>query len=271
MDDNIKIYIPTRGRIATQTTWNSIGDWARANACLVCPEDEMAYHMKYGRNCLSRGDIKGINKVRDFIMHHAIDHDIEKVIMLDDDLIFGRRASNDAPNLRKTTQEEMEQLWQRMCNLLDTYIHVGVSPRQMNDKHFPAVTKYGMRMNAVHGIRPYDLSIREVYYSDVELMEAYYVTLSLFAKGQPNATIVDWTWDQRGGSGQSGGCSNYRTPELQEKASHKLAELFPDFVKVVEKETKTGWDNMKRRVDVRVQWQRAFKAGCPKFNPSGAN
>jgi hypothetical protein len=167
--------------------------------------------------------------------------------MLDDDLIFGRRASNDAPNLRKTTQEEMEQLWQRICNLLDTYIHVGVSPRQMNDKHFPAVTKYGMRMNAVHGIRPYDLSIREVYYSDVELMEDYYVTLSLFAKGQPNATIVDWTWD------------------------HKLAELFPDFVKVVEKETKTGWDNMKRRVDVRVQWQRAFKAGCPKFNPSGAN
>ena len=265
------IYIPTRGRISTQTTWHSIGDWARANACLVCPEDEMSYHVKYGRNCLSRGDIKGINNVRSFIMQHAVDNQIEKIIMLDDDLIFGRRASNDAPNLRKTTQEEMEQLWQRMFHLLDRYVHVGLSPRQMNGKHFPAVTKYGMRMNAVHGIRPMGVAQYNIKYNDVELMEDYFVTLSLFANGEPSATIVDWTWDQRGGSGQSGGCSNYRTPELQEKASFKLAELFPDFVKVVEKETKTGWEGMKKRYDVRVQWQRAFKAGCPKFNPSGAN
>ena len=37
-------------------------------------------------------------------------------------------------------------------------------------------------------------------------------------------------------------------------------------VKVVEKETKTGWEGMKKRYDVRVQWQRAFKAGCPERN-----
>ena len=262
----MKIYIPTRGRIGTQTTWQSIGDWGRKNACLVCPESEVSYHLKYGRNVLSRGELKGINKVRDFIMGHAIENDIEKVIMLDDDLIFGRRAHADAPNLRKTTQEEMEELWQRMFHLLDTYTHVGLSPRQMNDKHYPAITKYGMRMNAVHGIRPREVTQHDINYSDVDLMEDYYVTLSLFAKGEPNAIIVDWTWDQRGGSGQSGGCSNYRTPDLQEKASHRLAELFPDFVKVVEKETKTGWEGMKRRIDVRVQWLRAFKAGCPERN-----
>ena len=85
----MKIYIPTRGRIGTQTTWQSIGDWGRKNACLVCPESEVSYHLKYGRNVLSRGELKGINKVRDFIMGHAIENDIEKVIMLDDDLIFG--------------------------------------------------------------------------------------------------------------------------------------------------------------------------------------
>ena len=48
----MKIYIPTRGRIGTQTTWQSIGDWGRKNACLVCPESEVSYHLKYGRNVL---------------------------------------------------------------------------------------------------------------------------------------------------------------------------------------------------------------------------
>jgi hypothetical protein len=260
----MKIYIPTRGRIATQTTWQSIGDWGRQNACLVCPESEVSSHIHRGRNVLSRGDVTGINNVREFIMDHAIENRIEKIIMLDDDLIFGKRISSHGPSLRKTTEDDMYYLFERMGHLLNEYKHVGVSPRQMNDKHYPSVLKHGMRINAVHGLRPLDISNYEIRYNDVDLMEDYYMTLSLFAKGQPNAVIVDWTWDQRGGSGQKGGCSNYRTPELQEQASHKLAELFPDFVKVVEKETKTGWEGMKKRYDVRVQWKRAFKAGCPE-------
>jgi len=258
------IYIPTRGRVETQTTWKSIGSWARERACLVCPESEVKWHLKYGRNVLNRGDITGINNVREFIMDHAIEHGHQKIIMLDDDLIFGKRISSHGPNLRKTTEDDMPELFKRMYRLLNEYKHVGLSPRQMNDKHYPHVLKHGMRINAVHGLRPIDISKLNIRYDDVELMEDYYMTLSLFAKGQPNAVIVDWTWDQRGGSGQKGGCSNYRTPELQEKASNKLAELFPDFVKVVEKETKTGWEGMKKRYDVRVQWQRAFKAGCPE-------
>ena len=260
----MKIYIPTRGRTATQTTWRSIGEWARQRACLVCPESEVKYHLNYNRKVLSRGDVTGINNVREFIMDHAIENKHEKIIMLDDDLIFGKRISNHGPSLRKTTEDDMQSLFQRMELLLNEYWHVGVSPRQMNDKHYPNVLKHGMRINAVHGLRPLDIGKLDIRYNDVELMEDYYMTLSLFARGKPNAVIVDWTWDQRGGSGQSGGCSNYRTPELQEKASYELATKFPEFVKVVEKETKTGWKGMKKRYDVRVQWQRAFKAGCPE-------
>ena len=110
----------------------------------------------------------------------------------------------------------------------------------------------------------YDLLIFTIglKYNAVELMEDYFMTLGLFAKGMPNAVIVDWTWDQRGGSGAKGGCSTYRTPELQEHASKQLAFYYPDFVKVVEKETKTGWEGMKKRYDVRVQWRKAYEAGC---------
>jgi hypothetical protein len=37
--------------------------------------------------------------------------------------------------------------------------------------------------------------------------------------------------------------------------------MFPEHVKAVKKETKTGWDNMKVRWDVRVQWRKAAMDG----------
>ena len=257
----MKIFIPTRGRINKQITWDSIGPEAREQAVLVCPQEEVQAHTNQGRYCINRGDIKGINNVRQFIVDHAVKNDYDKIIILDDDLIFGRRISRSAPNLRKTEQPEMHELWERMEGLLDGYVHVGLSPRQMNDKHFPHVFKEGMRQNAVHGLKPKVLAKEGIRYDAVELMEDYYVTLSLFQKGYPNAVITDWTWDQRGASGAPGGCSLYRNAELQEKASKTLAEHFPNHVKVVQKETKTGWDNMKVRWDVRVQWRKAAKDG----------
>lgn len=257
----IPIFIPTRGRIQKQTTWDSIGPHAREYARLVCPDDEVTYHHLEGRSCLNRGAVKGINNVRQFIVDYAVDKGYDKIIILDDDLIFNRRIVNTLPHLRKTQQAEMSELWDIMSGYLDRYVHVGVSPRQMNDKHFPHTFKEGMRQNAVHGIQPKVLHKEGIRYDAVELMEDYYVTLSLFQKGYPNAVITDWTWDQRGASGASGGCSIYRDADLQEKASKTLAELFPKHVKALQKETKTGWDGMKTRWDVRVQWRKAAKDG----------
>ena len=257
----IPIYIPTRGRMNNQVTWQSIGPEGREHAVLVCPQDEVNWHTKQGRYCLNRGDIKGINNVRQFILEHAVEQKHDKIIILDDDLIFGRRISGDSPSLRKTTQEEMHELWERMEWLLNNFTHVGLSPRQMNDKHFPDTVKYGMRQNAVHAIRPEIIHGLGIRYDTMELMEDYYVTLELFKHGHGNAVIVDWTWDQRGASGAAGGCSSYRNAELQERASLALAEKFPAYVKAVQKETKTGWDGMKTRWDVRVQWRKAAKDG----------
>ena len=257
----IPIYIPTRGRLDKQTTWESIGPEGRQSAMLVCPSDEVEEHTKNGRNCLDRGGIRGISNVRQYIINHAIESGHTKILMLDDDLVFGRRISDTAPNLRKTNQHEMHELWERMSQKLNAYAHVGVSPRQMNDKHYPNVFKEGMRQNAIHGVQPHVLQKENIRYDAVPLMEDYYVTLSLFNLGYPNYVIVDWTWDQRGASGAAGGCSTYRDADLQELASHKLAAEFPKYVKAVRKTTKTGWDNMTTRWDVRVQWKKAARDG----------
>lgn len=255
----IPIFIPTRARVLHQVTWESIGDEARQWAYLVCPEIETKSHEAFGRTTLSRGDIQGINNVRNFIIEYAYNKGMEKIIILDDDLIFGTRLHHSSPSLRKTKQIEMVVLWEKMEKLLEEFVHVGVSPRQMNDKHFPHTIKYCMRQNAVHGIQPSVLMNEGIHYNDVSLMEDYYITLKLFEAGFPNAVIVDWTWDQRGASGAKGGCSLYRTPKLQEEASRELASIFPKYVKALQKETKTGWKGMKTRWDVRVQWRKCAK------------
>tara|TARA_B100000085_G_C18530335_1_gene507745 strand:- start:578 stop:1363 length:786 start_codon:yes stop_codon:yes gene_type:complete len=257
----IPIYIPTRGRTNKQTTWESIGSKVRSAAVLVCPDNEVSTHESLGRKTLNRGSITGINNARQFILEHALEKGHDKIIILDDDLIFGRRISDVAPNLRKTKPEEMHELFDIMSEYLNSYVHVGVSPRQMNDKHFPARWKECMRQNAVHGIQPKVLKEEHLRYDTVDLMEDYYMTLSLFKLGYPNVMITDWTWDQRGASGAVGGCSSYRNAELQERASKKLEAMFPKHVKAVKKETKTGWDNMKVRWDVRVQWRKAASDG----------
>ncbi len=102
----IPIYIPTRGRMNNQVTWDSIGPEAREYAALVCPQEEINWHTKQGRDCINRGEIKGINNVRQFILEHAMEAGHDKIIVLDDDLIFGRRIHGMAANLRKTTKKK---------------------------------------------------------------------------------------------------------------------------------------------------------------------
>ena len=62
------------------------------------------------------------------------------------------------------------------------------------------------------------------------------------------------------GSNKDGGCSTYRTYEIQAAAAEKMARLWPDFVKVVEKKVK-GWGPMSIRKDIRVQWKKAYVSG----------
>jgi hypothetical protein len=257
----IPIYIPTRGRLDRQSTWDNMGPEARESAVLVCPGDEVSGHEEQGRRCLNRGDLKGIHNARQFILDHALRAGHEKIIMLDDDLRFSRRSDPRAtPELREATQQEIHELWGVLDSHLDWWAHAGVIGRQWQQVHLGHV-KYGFRQNAIHAIRPGVLSDLGIRYDQMELMEDYHVTLKLFAAGYHNALVCDWNYDQAGGSNTSGGCSTYRDGEMQERASRQLEAEFPGLVKAVEKKAKTGWGGMETRWDVRIVWGRAAARG----------
>jgi hypothetical protein len=48
--------------------------------------------------------------------------------------------------------------------------------------------------------------------------------------------------------------------ESQSKAAHALKERFPEFVNMVQKQTKTAWGGQ-ARTDVIIQWKAAYAEG----------
>jgi hypothetical protein len=92
------------------------------------------------------------------------------------------------------------------------------------------------------------------------VMEDFDLTLQLLRKGYPNRVSYQYVWNQRG-SGAEGGCSSYRTAELQEKAALQLREYHPGFVTLVTKSAGTVWEDMGERADVNIQWQKAYEEG----------
>ena len=258
----MQIFIPTRDRLEAQYTWDNLTPALRAHTQIVCPSEEVESHRERGRNALARPPVK-LAAVRQWLVEEVADRD-RPVIMLDDDLGFFRRKDPDAYNLMPVSRTELlEKLFSDLEELVTVhgYAHAGLSPRQGNNRLFPATIVTATRINAVHCVLPSALLEHNARYDAVDMMEDYHVTLTLLKAGLNNAILADAAWDQVKGSGAPGGFSHFRTKDRQTQAAHRLAELHPGYVRVVEKEPKTGqgenWGGV--RTDVRVYWTRAWE------------
>ncbi len=257
----MQIFIPTRDRVNAQFTWDHLTPRLQACTTLVAPLEEVSEHLERSRRVVARPPVR-LAAVRQWIVDELARQD-EPVIMLDDDLAFFVRKDPSAHNLRPAGMD-VDFIFERLYNLVqyDHFVHAGLSPRQGNNWAFPNKHLYIERMNAVHCVLPEVLRHYGIRYDDVDMMEDYHVVLSLFEQGEKNVVLVDAAWDQCKGSGAPGGFSHYRTSETQAAAAHRLAELHPLTVKVVEKEPKTGSGGFAgKRTDVRVQWKQAYLRG----------
>jgi hypothetical protein len=234
------VYIPTKGRTQAQPTRDSFPDDLKAVTLLVCPPEEVEIHERLGRRAVAC-DAKGISAVRQWICENA---DTRAAIMCDDDHKWFVRADPEKYNLRPTTSREVGRLFSDIRSLLVTNPLVGVSRRQHNNAHFPDLVKYVTRQCNVHGVDVEFLSKHDIRWDILPLMEDFHVTLSVLNLGVRNAMIVDRAWDQT--------ASN---------AARMLRDRWPEYVQLVKKTNKTGWDGMTTRTDVRVSWKRAYEDG----------
>jgi hypothetical protein len=239
---NITVFILTRGRVGKQHTLQAICQNSTYHPVLVHPASE-----RHDYDHCVIGPENGVQLVRQFILGVC---DTPGMLVFDDDLRFYERYKN-TTSLVKCTN--LDPMFHWVENALDEYWHGGISPRQGNN-HMEEDQIVGRVVHS-HFLRRQVMQLHVGYDPQQSVMEDYDFTLQMLTRGYPNIIAHRWCAQQIRPNAE-GGCSLYRTDEVQKRGALLLAEKYPRYVKAVEKK---GWKNMESRLDVRVQWLKAYK------------
>lgn len=253
----MKIYIPSYGRSARQFTLEKFSQKLLDRTTLLVQYRERDLYLKYKNKCqvtILPPEITTIAPTRKYI----IDGSSEKfTFILDDDLEFAKRKENDW-HLKRIKGEPVEEIFDELLQWLAMgYVHVGVSAREGNNRVKEDFTENTRYMRFVG----YDVDVlrkENIQVDRMEVMEDFDVNLQLLRKGYPSRVSFKFAQGQ-GESGAKGGCSHFRTKELQRRNAWQLAAFHPNFVKVTNKVTKTAWGGGER-TDVRVYWKKAYES-----------
>lgn len=258
--NNITIYIPTIGRINNQITLNNLPGELQYRTVLLVDKSEYDDHLfEYSSICnVQSVEKRGIHNVRQYAVNNC---KTPYMFLLDDDMVFFRRDFASIKLSPCSDQDILEMFnilveWMEFPHL--RYMLVGLSARQGNhlvEDDFVDITR---QMN-FHGIRLDLFKGMGFRFDRSEVMEDFNLLLDMFTRGIPNRVMYQFCWNQKG-SGSKGGCSTYRTDKLQKKCAEDLKNRYPDFVRLVEKKSKSAWKGMETRTDVNVQWKKAFRS-----------
>ena len=257
----MKVFIPTYGRAGAQPTFHALTA-AGIPLSLVVQEREALKYTQYAKypNCqviVLPDTIRTIAPTRQFILDECVTHR-DSFCMVDDDLEFFHRRTDDPTKLRTISSKELHAAFQEMEERIEDGMcaHAGFAAREGANRH---VNHYvdNTRIMRVLGYAAEPLIYHNIRFDAMEVMEDFHVALSLLERRYSNCVLNTYAHNQAG-SGKSGGCSHFRTPELHAENARRLAALHPGVVKVVEKTTKTAWGGG-TRTDVIIQWKKAYE------------
>lgn len=259
----IPVFIPSRGRAKLKLIRS--GAYSQLpqgyHVAYVVPNEELSAYAGLGLPVIARPpEVVGVAAARHFIGWYCQQYGIEKFIMIDDDLKFFTRISEDDWHLRRSQPEDMVEMLATVERYLDDYGQIGISARTGANRvgcGAKPLLKEATRTNGCTAYRTADFM--SVEHQRLPFMEDFDVTLQLLLKGVPNACFYHWSYDQSQ-TNAPGGCSLYRTHEGHEESARKLAELHPGFVSLRQKANKTGGE-FGTRTEVTVQWKKAYEAG----------
>jgi len=248
------IYIHTAGRPDKQITLKSFSSDLVKRTRLVVQDAEKDRYLKLPNVVVLPGDIDRLSPTRQWILENA---ETDKFVMMDDDLTFAHRRPYTGTKLYKADIENVETMFTELEYLLETYIHVGISAREGNNR-VQSNLKENTRMMRLLGYNKPEVLKTGARFDRIDTKQDFDMTLQLLRKGHKNAVLYSFAHNQPG-SNNTGGCSVYRDPEMMDRCSRELANLHPEFVKVVEKQTKTSWGGG-IRTDVRIAWKKAYES-----------
>ncbi len=265
----MRIYIPTRGRADKQNTLQNLPAELLKQAVLVIDKDEQDQHKKFADQIellvTPPEYAGGIGIKRQFIVDQ---HDVKeygpKIVMIDDDLTFMKRRTDDPEKFEGIQTKEVTKIFHKLETLLDQYAQVCTRGRQGANNETRPLVEIGRAMSVL----AFDVNVlrkHNIHFSRLKVMEDFDVTLQLLRLGYKNAIVGDYI-HSGSPSNSAGGCSIERTMKVQKEAAEKLAELHAPFVKTVLKKTKTAWGG-EERTDVIVQWKKAYESSEVPSDP----
>ena len=241
-----------RASLEKQHTLRALEDQG-INPTLVVQQREAQHYGWYrGPLYVLPDNIRTLAHTRDYIIHDMPGND--HVVFMDDDLVFAERRQDDRAKFQPPREGSLKDMLRAIDLSLLNYPMVGIGAREGGNR----VTEHyveNSRIMRVLAFRRSYLKEHCLTFSPLVVMEDFHINLQILRSGAKTLICNDWVSNQVGGSDAPGGCSAYRTPQVQTESAELLAKLHPGFVKVVEKK---GWQGQGTRTDVMVYWKKAY-------------
>ncbi len=264
----MNLYIMSRGRAGKVNTLASIPEVLRPRTYLVVPDAEaIGYFAEHGDQCnilpvplfitnysqKFQWIVNGMSQdnQHDYWQVNTTYEQGSKHVILDDDLVFSKK--NERGSIVTVRDPALlEPLWAKMEVLLDTYPSVGVHPRAQGNHQPPGWVENG-RIICIQGFNR--RLVGPVSVDQFPILADVRLNLTLLGRGDKNALITDFFQDH-GPCQAPGGCSIYRTSEMQERAIDSLVERWPAHVRKVVRKPKVAKWLGETRVEYVAQWKK---------------
>lgn len=267
----VKVYIHTLGRSTDQQTLDRLSKRIRKKTWLVVQRHERKLY-NYPRVLVLPREIRMLSPTRQWILENA---DSDKIVMMDDDLAFYRRKSEDDWHLKYCKSGDINDLFELLEDWLDDVAHCGVSPREGNNR-VEELYSENTRMTRILAYNVPKVMEVGARFDRIDTKQDFDMTLQLLRAGFKNRVSYEFAQGQWRSSDAAGGCSTYRTEDMMVRCAEELAELHPGFVNVTKKKTKTAWKKYGGvRTDVTIYWKKAYESShenhTSKKRSSGAS
>lgn len=207
-----------------------------------------------GPLCVLPEHITTLSVTRDYLIHDERFTD-NKVVFLDDDLHFFVRRDDEPTKFRSPSEQDLRNMMTNFDIWLGTHPHVGIAPREGGNRDTRAYL-HNTRIMRVLAYRRDYLRKHAITFAPLVVMEDFHVNLQVLKSGADTLVLNNYCSNQAEGSDAPGGCSHYRTSQVQTASAHLLAKIHKPYVRVVEKTTKTAWGGG-TRTDVVISWKKA--------------
>ena len=239
----MRIVIPTLGRMDNQVTYNNIPDHWKKHVSFVVQDHEYAEMNKRfpGKVYGLPADIKRIAPTRNWIYNKFA---ADRYFVMDDDLSFIVKRPND--DSMKQVKDWMDEGIVYGC-FNPTWVMPSLSgyPFSSNGKIMTNCFFNGPALP------------QGIQWERVDAAEDFDVNLQLLTQGFENR-ISGRYMVSPSETNAEGGCSIWRTLELHNDSQRKLHALWPNFVKLREKEVKSGVWKGQKKLATTIYHKKAF-------------